>query len=204
MNKTSVWVDTDFGFDDLWALLLLRYLGIDAVGVSMVFGNSPLQQVVSNAYSAEQVFGFKWPLFSGAQRPLQQPLQTAEAVLGPAGMRSRGKALPLIDVSPAPYAAQRALIQWLESDPVDSAHHWVLALGPLTNLATLSINTPDAFSKIKRVVWMGDSTGRGNQTSHAEFNAYADPDALEVVLSCLLYTSPSPRDRQKSRMPSSA
>ena len=26
----------------------------------------------------------------------------------------------------------------------------------------------------------------------------------EVVYSCLLYTSPSPRDRQKSRMPSSA
>ena len=29
-----------------------------------------------------------------------------------------------------------------------------------------------------------------------------DPDALPVY--CLLYTSPSPRDRQKSRMPSSA
>ena len=27
---------------------------------------------------------------------------------------------------------------------------------------------------------------------------------LEVSISCLLYTSPSPRDRQKSRMPSSA
>ena len=27
---------------------------------------------------------------------------------------------------------------------------------------------------------------------------------LEQALSCLLYTSPSPRDRQKSRMPSSA
>ena len=26
----------------------------------------------------------------------------------------------------------------------------------------------------------------------------------ESVVSCLLYTSPSPRDRQKSRMPSSA
>ena len=26
----------------------------------------------------------------------------------------------------------------------------------------------------------------------------------EVMLDCLLYTSPSPRDRQKSRMPSSA
>src|SRR5674476_465802 len=28
-------------------------------------------------------------------------------------------------------------------------------------------------------------------------------DALALYLSCLLYTSPSPRDRQKSRMPSS-
>ena len=27
---------------------------------------------------------------------------------------------------------------------------------------------------------------------------------IEIVLGCLLYTSPSPRDRQKSRMPSSA
>ena len=27
---------------------------------------------------------------------------------------------------------------------------------------------------------------------------------LEELLTCLLYTSPSPRDRQKSRMPSSA
>eukprot|EP01015_Nassula_variabilis_P008495 TRINITY_DN1674_c0_g1_i1.p1 TRINITY_DN1674_c0_g1~~TRINITY_DN1674_c0_g1_i1.p1 ORF type:complete len:126 (-),score=14.40 TRINITY_DN1674_c0_g1_i1:29-406(-) len=27
---------------------------------------------------------------------------------------------------------------------------------------------------------------------------------LETILNCLLYTSPSPRDRQKSRMPSSA
>ena len=29
-------------------------------------------------------------------------------------------------------------------------------------------------------------------------------DRLELVYNCLLYTSPSPRDRQKSRMPSSA
>ena len=31
-----------------------------------------------------------------------------------------------------------------------------------------------------------------------------DPLLLQVLNSCLLYTSPSPRDRQKSRMPSSA
>ena len=38
-------------------------------------------------------------------------------------------------------------------------------------------------------------------------NVQPNPDDYEFSLgisSCLLYTSPSPRDRQKSRMPSSA
>ena len=30
------------------------------------------------------------------------------------------------------------------------------------------------------------------------------PPTIEYIKACLLYTSPSPRDRQKSRMPSSA
>ena len=37
-----------------------------------------------------------------------------------------------------------------------------------------------------------------------EFLRDADTVSIEVTSSCLLYTSPSPRDRQKSRMPSSA
>ena len=34
--------------------------------------------------------------------------------------------------------------------------------------------------------------------------SFEDPNQLSPVSICLLYTSPSPRDRQKSRMPSSA
>ena len=41
------------------------------------------------------------------------------------------------------------------------------------------------------------------QESEALLGAYVDINGIKV-LSCLLYTSPSPRDRQKSRMPSSA
>ena len=36
------------------------------------------------------------------------------------------------------------------------------------------------------------------------YNRYIEDVALMKKLGCLLYTSPSPRDRQKSRMPSSA
>ena len=33
---------------------------------------------------------------------------------------------------------------------------------------------------------------------------YLGKDEFDLIFICLLYTSPSPRDRQKSRMPSSA
>ena len=33
---------------------------------------------------------------------------------------------------------------------------------------------------------------------------YTDEDIFDLFIACLLYTSPSPRDRQESRMPSSA
>ena len=38
----------------------------------------------------------------------------------------------------------------------------------------------------------------------ARVQAHPKVPASEQVIACLLYTSPSPRDRQKSRMPSSA
>ena len=39
---------------------------------------------------------------------------------------------------------------------------------------------------------------------HLLFALLKDQDAVEVLKACLLYTSPSPRDAQLSRMPSSA
>ena len=46
----------------------------------------------------------------------------------------------------------------------------------------------------------GIDTSTLNPKSVDLFNA----EDFDMVISCLLYTSPSPRDRQKSRMPSSA
>ena len=44
--------------------------------------------------------------------------------------------------------------------------------------------------------------GFGRQGGHTE--TYRGAEYTVDLLPCLLYTSPSPRDRQKSRMPSSA
>lgn len=57
-----------------------------------------------------------------------------------------------------------------------------MATGPLTNVAMFARTCPDRLPMIKEVVWMGGSTGRGNVTPYAEFNAWTDPEAVAIVL----------------------
>lgn len=173
----GLWIDTDFGFDDLWALLVLRSYGVAIDGVSLVAGNATLGDVTRNALGARLAFGLDWPFYSGADAPLKRPLQTAERVLGPRGMQTRGQHLPEARKEALPPCGP-ALEHWLQQS---DGKREMLALGPLTNLAHLAMHAPDAFAKITRLVWMGGSSGRGNQTPHAEFNAHADADAIAVV-----------------------
>lgn len=173
----GIWVDTDFGFDDLWAILLLRSYGIAVDGVSLVAGNATLGDVTRNALGARLAFGLDWPFYTGAACPLKRELQTAERVLGSRGMQTRGQHLPEAPREALP-PCDPALERWLSQS---EGSREILALGPLTNLARLAIDAPEAFAKITRLVWMGGSAGQGNQTSHAEFNAHADADAIEVV-----------------------
>ncbi|WAP51379.1 nucleoside hydrolase [Arthrobacter sp. ATA002] len=58
----------------------------------------------------------------------------------------------------------------------------LLALGPLTNVALFLRAYPATARKLGRIVFMGGSAGIGNATSHAEFNAWHDPEALAVVI----------------------
>ena len=55
---------------------------------------------------------------------------------------------------------------------------------------------------------LGAMRGEDDQEFNMTRTVLSDPVLTQKVLrlanSCLLYTSPSPRDRQKSRMPSSA
>ena len=54
---------------------------------------------------------------------------------------------------------------------------------------------------VKGVKYYNKSFDRGEGWYRAHFPAQADLDELRA---CLLYTSPSPRDKRQSRMPSSA
>jgi inosine-uridine nucleoside N-ribohydrolase len=177
---TGIWVDTDFGFDDLWALLVLRHLGGTVAGISLVAGNAPLSRVISNAVGAKQAYGFDAPIYAGAARPLVREPETAERVLSARGMLSRGQHLLDVTVERSLPPAAGGLRQWLGSGP-DGAPRVVLAIGPLTNIAEIVRTAPELTQKITRLIWMGGSDGPGNHSPEAEFNALADPEAAAVV-----------------------
>jgi len=177
---STFWVDTDFGFDDLWALLALRHLGDDIAGISLVAGNATLAQVTSNALGARQAYGLDAPIYAGAARPLLRNPETAERILGTRGMQSRGQHLP--DGGPLRETtdAHTALKSWLGSAQYGMRRD-ILAIGPLTNIARLVQDAPELAQNITRLIWMGGSDGAGNHSALAEFNALADPDAAAIV-----------------------
>ena len=87
-----------------------------------------------------------------------------------------------------------------------------LMLGTQQDFAELSVvereqGGADLFGFDFVKLGFGDFFGRDAELAGGEVAVLVGVDAVEErgdEFACLLYTSPSPRDRQKSRMPSSA
>ncbi len=174
----GIWIDTDMGFDDIAAILVVTHSGLAIDGVSLVSGNAPLAQVRANAASAAAAFDWEFPIHTGRELPVLCKLETAQRILGHSGIPTVGKSLPTADELPASDAFT-ALCNWLESGTEPKR---ILALGPLTNIAALALARPDLAARVDELTWMGGGVTSGNHTASAEFNAYADPEALAIVL----------------------
>ncbi len=176
----SVWIDTDMGFDDLAAVLTVATQpGWRIEGMSLVAGNAPLSVVINNAERAGAFFDWSFPIHSGCDRPLACALVTAQDILGDDALRSAGKSLPATRRALTSTDAVTALGQYLEQRTTPAT---ILALGPLTNIATLMQRRPDLAPRIADLLWMGGSAGPGNHTAAAEFNAAVDPESVQQVL----------------------
>ncbi|OJF97554.1 nucleoside hydrolase [Pararhizobium antarcticum] len=174
----GVWIDTDMGFDDIAAILVVRHAELEIDGVSLVFGNTPIDQVRRNAAGATKAFGWTFPIHAGRARPVMGALETAQAILGETGIPTASRTLPEADEH-FKDDAFTALCRWLETSP---SPRRILALGPLSNIAALALARPDLADRIDDLTWMGGGLTRGNHTASAEFNALADPEAVAIIL----------------------
>nr|WP_269437426.1 nucleoside hydrolase [Arthrobacter sp. zg-Y20] len=171
--------DVDTGMDDALALTFLaRSPRIDLRAVTCVSGNTDVDQVLRNTLDVLAVAGRPdIPVARGAERPLINEPRNAHAFHGANGLG--GLTLPVSPAAPSPLAAVELLHRTIEDSPEPVT---LLGIGPLTNIAVFLRAYPRTARKLARIVFMGGSAGIGNATSHAEFNAWQDPEALAVVL----------------------
>ncbi|KUL22422.1 nucleoside hydrolase [Actinoplanes awajinensis] len=179
MTPTQVILDCDPGHDDALALLLaagdprLRLLGVTTVA-----GNQTLDKTTRNALRILALAGVTGvPVAAGCDRPLTGELTVAEDIHGESGLDG-----PDLD-GPVGELSGRHAVDLMHRLLVDSAEPVTLiATGPLTNVATLLTRHPEVLPQVRRIVFMGGSTDRGNTTPYGEFNIVTDPEAADVVL----------------------
>jgi purine nucleosidase len=173
-----VLLDCDPGHDDAVAMLLAAGSpALDLRAITTVAGNGTLDKVTYNARRVCTLGAIRdVPIAAGADRPLRRELETAAHVHGDSALD--GPELPEPDVALDPRPAHE-LISATAAEPPEPLT--LIAVGPFTNVAIALERDPALAGRLREIVVMGGSTGRGNQSPYAEFNVYVDPEAAERV-----------------------
>ncbi len=173
MTTPKIILDCDPGIDDAFALFCALRRG-ELIAVTTVSGNVQIEDTTRNALHLLDLVGRSdIPVHRGASTPLELEPTFAAYVHGPSGLGA--------DTTPEPsrrHAATSAVDALVE---LTGEGVTVVATGPLTNVAAAMLADPTLVDRIGHIHWMGGSTGSGNVTERAEFNAWADPHAVDVV-----------------------
>jgi purine nucleosidase len=171
-------IDTDVASDDAVALIMaLRAPEVRVVAITTVAGNVEVQQATRNALYTVELCGAGVPVFTGAEKPLRRPHQSATWFHGLDGLGDHGYPGPR---QPAgKLHAVDAMIDVIEANPGIV----VVTLGPLTNLALAVARKPALAAQVGRCVVMGGAPCcEGNVTPAAEYNIWVDPEAARIVM----------------------
>lgn len=169
-------IDSDVGVDDAVAIAwLIDQPNIRIVGFSTVSGNTSTENAARNLLTLFGAIGRSFPVTVGAAAPLEFPAtRTGALVHGPDGFWFNQAP---VDISSLPTNAPAALAAAARANPGLT----IIALGPLTNIAQAIQQYPADMAGV-RLVALGGARHGGNSTPVSEFNIYADPHALAIVL----------------------
>lgn len=169
-------LDCDPGLDDAIAIALaVRYA--ELVGITTVGGNVGVGQATANALSFCDLLGRPdLPVHAGHDDPLGGDRVTRATHFH--GGRGTGH----VELDPPSRDADSTdAVGWLIDTVRSEPGLWLVATGPLTNVAHALRAAPDLVDLLAGISWMGGSATHGNVTAAAEFNCFADPEAAAVV-----------------------
>ena len=177
-------LDCDPGQDDAVALALAMAAKdeIDLLGVTTVAGNVPLNLTQRNArIMCDICHRTDIKVYAGAEKPMAQPLVTAEHVHGKSGLDG------IVIYEPTTPLEEKHAVDFIIETclAADNNSIFLVTTGPLTNIGLAIERAPAILSKIKEIILMGGALREGgNITPSAEFNIYVDPEAAQIVLRC--------------------
>ncbi|MHC5740179.1 nucleoside hydrolase [Nostoc sp.] len=184
-------VDTDGGVDDALALIMaLNSPQLDLKAITVVAGNINVDQAANNVLRVVSIVEpDTLPIVAkGCEKPLEKPTFNAAGIHGADGLGELDRfqeadgtpRYPQLTIEPSPENAIALLLKAAE-EYGDS--FTIVALGPLTNLATAIQKDSATMKKVGRIIIMGGAvTVPGNITAAAEFNFFVDPHAAQVVM----------------------
>lgn len=176
-------LDCDPGHDDAIALLLaIASPSVDLRAVTTCFGNCSVEDATRNARRVLTLAGTtSVPVAQGASGSLAGSTELGNYVHGASGLDGPKLPEPAFPISELSAVEMIERVLATSSEPVT-----LVVTGPMTNIATVLQRNIVDRSKIREVIFMGGSVDRGNHTPTAEFNTYADPEALGIVLDSAL------------------
>lgn len=196
MGKIPVIYDGDMGGDDLWAIamLLAHRETFELLGISTCFGNVKVDIATRNILNLLHFLGATGiPVVQGAAKPYDGMMPMGDDAYGSDGVG--GVILPESPEKAKDIDCSDWFAVLLDANPGAI----VFCTGPATNLAHFLIKYPEKAGNIREIIYMGGALNppganftpvslengrirKGNITEYAEFNAYCDPNSLNILL----------------------
>jgi inosine-uridine nucleoside N-ribohydrolase len=172
-------IDCDTGTDDAIAIVAALYAPeLDLRALTTVDGNAALKYTSQNTLNLVRYLGFDTKVAVGAPKPIiGEVIHSDQVTHGETGMGT--VVLPEADSG---FYEKNAVETIIEEARALKGELVLVPIGPMTNIAHAIMAYPELKTLIKEIVFMGGSMIGGNVTTSAEFNAWADPEALSIVL----------------------
>ncbi len=193
MDRTKVILDVDTGSDDAIALCAaLLSEELDVLGICTVGGNVEVKNTTDNTLRVVECCGRPdVKVYRGAALPLASTLEPwslqAQELPRKEGVKNQQTAvhtdhlpLPPTHLKAEEKSACAFLLETLLA--AKDGEITLVPVGPMTNLALAIRADERILPKIRQVVMMGGSHDVYPVTQASEFNVWADPEAVEIVL----------------------
>ena len=174
----QVIIDADPGIDDAIALALATYSKrLDIKLITTVCGNVTIDKITKNTLNFLQAINIRnIPVAIGAEKPIARRKDNSIQAHGKSGLGNWK--FPKCELKPVKENAVEKMREVLLNSEKKLI---IIALGPLTNIATLLNTYPEVKDKIDYILFSGGLLLDNQNSRYFGFNIQQDPEAAQIV-----------------------